>query len=85
MVFDAQKPIHPTIRKCLQHLDIIKADDKTKQIVYMYMETLLREKDLTFAMGHQLQENLNPGIHSETNRGIESVGFLFCIRKDYEF
>ncbi|MDQ0414658.1 MULTISPECIES: hypothetical protein [Mesobacillus] len=42
---DSQKAIHPTIRKCLQHLDVIQADDKTKQIVYMYMETLLRERD----------------------------------------
>ena len=47
MVFEAQKSIHPTIRKCLQHLDVIKADDKTKQVVYMYMETLLRERELT--------------------------------------
>lgn len=60
MVFDAQKPIHPTIRKCLQHLDIIKADDKTKQIVYMYMETLLREKDLTFALEQTTARELEP-------------------------
>lgn len=46
MGFDSQKPIHPTIRKCMQHLDVIKADDKTKQIVYMYMEALLRERDI---------------------------------------
>ncbi|HAQ06852.1 MAG TPA: hypothetical protein DCR24_04735 [Bacillus bacterium] len=47
MVFERQKSIHPTIRKCLQHLDVIKADDKTKQVVYMYMETLLRESCIT--------------------------------------
>lgn len=35
--------IHPTIKKCLKHLEILKADDKTKQIVYMYMETLHQE------------------------------------------
>lgn len=36
---------HPVISKCMQHLDIISADDKTKQLVYMYMECL--RKDLT--------------------------------------
>lgn len=35
--------VHPTIRKCLQHLDIIEADDKVKQIVYMYMQSLYKE------------------------------------------
>ncbi|WP_210364699.1 hypothetical protein [Bacillus sp. REN3] len=42
----SQMTVHPTIRKCLQHLDIIQADDQTKQIVYMYMETLLRERNV---------------------------------------
>ncbi|WP_156319869.1 hypothetical protein [Bacillus sp. FJAT-18017] len=37
------KQVHPTIRKCLQHLDILEADDKIKQIVYMYMESLQKE------------------------------------------
>ncbi|GAA0328312.1 hypothetical protein GCM10008967_18510 [Bacillus carboniphilus] len=36
--------LHPTIKKCLQHLDVLGADDKIKQIVYMYMEGL--KKDL---------------------------------------
>ncbi|WP_409304498.1 hypothetical protein [Peribacillus sp. SCS-155] len=35
--------IHPTIKRCLKHLNILGADDKTKQIVYMYMETLAKE------------------------------------------
>jgi hypothetical protein len=35
--------IHPTIKKCMKHLDVIQADDKTKQIVYMYMESLMKE------------------------------------------
>ncbi|WP_156424419.1 hypothetical protein [Bacillus sp. FJAT-27445] len=35
--------VHPIIRKCLQHLDIIEADDKVKQIVYMYMQSLYKE------------------------------------------
>lgn len=35
--------IHPTIRKCLKHLDVLGADPKLKQIVYMYMETLHQE------------------------------------------
>jgi hypothetical protein len=56
MVLDTQKPIHPTIRKCLQHLDVIKADDKTKQLVYMYMETLLRERDSELAV-QQISED----------------------------
>lgn len=58
MVFDTQKPIHPTIRKCLQHLDVIKADDKTKQLVYMYMETLLRERDSELAVQQISEEEL---------------------------
>jgi len=58
MVFDTQKSIHPTIRKCLQHLDIIKADDKTKQLVYMYMETLLRERDSELAVQQIIEEEL---------------------------
>ncbi|WP_026584523.1 hypothetical protein [Bacillus sp. J33] len=40
---EIKKGIHPTIKKCLQHLDILQANDKTKQIVYMYMESLLLE------------------------------------------
>ncbi|CAM4064025.1 hypothetical protein [Lederbergia lenta] len=31
---------HPVIRKCMQHLEVIEANDKTKQIVYMYMKTM---------------------------------------------
>jgi hypothetical protein len=58
MVFDTQKPIHPIIRKCLQHLDVIKADDKTKQLVYMYMETLLRERDSELAVQQISEEEL---------------------------
>lgn len=53
MEFHPQKSIHPTIRKCMKHLDVIQADDKTKQIVYMYMETLLRERDMIAASKEQ--------------------------------
>lgn len=34
---------HPVLRKCMQHLEIIDADDKTKQIVYMYLKTMDEE------------------------------------------
>ncbi|MFK4998244.1 hypothetical protein ACI2OX_15485 [Bacillus sp. N9] len=34
---------HPMIRKCLQHLEIINASDKEKQIVYMYMKAMDEE------------------------------------------
>lgn len=61
MGFESQKAIHPTIRKCLQHLDVIQADDKTKQIVYMYMETLLRERDAVIA---SKQEPIESQIHN---------------------
>lgn len=54
MGMNSQMAMHPTIRKCLQHLDVIQADDKTKQIVYMYMETLLRDKDMASASQHQI-------------------------------
>jgi|GEM_PF-2641174 len=43
MVMKTEMAIHPTIKKCLNHLSVIGADDRTKQIVYMYMETLIRE------------------------------------------
>lgn len=38
-----KQPIHPAFRKCMQHLDIIHANDKTKQIVYMYMKVMDEE------------------------------------------
>lgn len=60
MGFESQKTIHPTIRKCLQHLDVIQADDKTKQLVYMYMETLLRERDMTQSCQQQTIDNQIP-------------------------
>lgn len=60
MVFETEKSIHPTIRKCLQHLDVIKADDKTKQIVYMYMETLLRDMEVSLT-----QQDDNFQVHSQ--------------------
>ncbi|MBD8003758.1 hypothetical protein [Bacillus norwichensis] len=34
------RKMDPVIRKCMKHLEIIGADDKTRQIVYMYMKTL---------------------------------------------
>lgn len=35
--------VHPIIKKCLKHLDILETDIKTKQIVYMYLEHLFQE------------------------------------------
>ena len=44
MLKEKQPPdIHPIIKKCLTHLDVLGADVKLKQIVYMYMETLHKE------------------------------------------
>lgn len=43
----APADMHPIIRKCLTHLDILGADDKLKQIVYMYMESLHQDVDST--------------------------------------
>ncbi|MBS4198503.1 hypothetical protein KHA93_02430 [Bacillus sp. FJAT-49732] len=40
-----KKMIHPLVRKCMQHLDVIEANDKTKQIVYMYLKALDDEID----------------------------------------
>lgn len=42
---DAEKPSRKnlTIEKCLSHLDMLKADAKTKQIVYMYMAELYQK------------------------------------------
>ncbi|MBW8349619.1 hypothetical protein K0H71_09200 [Bacillus sp. IITD106] len=35
------KPLtHPLVRKCMRHLDVIEANDKTKQIVYMYLKAM---------------------------------------------
>ncbi|MDP4163384.1 MAG: hypothetical protein Q8906_04270 [Bacillota bacterium] len=62
MEISDKHPIHPTIRKCLQHLDIIEADEKTKQLVYMYMESLY--KDMT------KQIELETKDAPETNRHL---------------
>ena len=35
--------MHPTIKRCLTHLEVLGTDEKTRQIVYMYMETLKKE------------------------------------------
>ncbi|NGP43932.1 hypothetical protein G4V62_02815 [Bacillaceae bacterium SIJ1] len=32
-----------TMQQCSQHLDMLHVDNKVKQIVYMYMETLYRD------------------------------------------
>jgi len=45
----------------MQHLDVIQADDKTKQIVYMYMETLLRESNMAAVSE---QEPVESQIHN---------------------
>ncbi|RFU62061.1 hypothetical protein [Peribacillus glennii] len=39
----ADAKVHPAIERCLKHLHILGTDDKIRQIVYMYMETLARE------------------------------------------
>ncbi|TLS38199.1 hypothetical protein [Pseudalkalibacillus caeni] len=31
------------VDKCLKHLEVIEADNKVKQLVYMYMTNLYRE------------------------------------------
>lgn len=36
----SSKNEHQAVRKCMKHLEVIGADDKTRQIVYMYMKTL---------------------------------------------
>ncbi|WP_139194419.1 hypothetical protein [Bacillus sp. MUM 13] len=46
--------VHPTIRRCLQHLEVIGTDHKTRQLVYMYMETLCRE--LATGKSNQIKE-----------------------------
>lgn len=49
---EKNRSMNPVISKCLKHLEIIGADDKTRQIVYMYMKTmedeLSMEKDKEF-------------------------------------
>ncbi|WHY80293.1 hypothetical protein [Siminovitchia fortis] len=40
---EKNKSKNPVISKCMNHLEIIGADDKTRQIVYMYMKTLENE------------------------------------------
>ncbi|CEG29680.1 hypothetical protein [Bacillus sp. B-jedd] len=50
--------VHPTIRKCLQHLEIIEANDKVKQIVYMYMESLYKELN-----AQKDEESNNSGLY----------------------
>ncbi|WP_044337833.1 hypothetical protein [Rossellomorea aquimaris] len=32
--------MHPIIRKCIEHLTKINTDEKTRQIVYMYLKSL---------------------------------------------
>lgn len=39
--------MHPTIKRCLTHLEVLGTDDKTKQIVYMYLQTLFKELSLS--------------------------------------
>lgn len=39
--------MHPTIKRCLTHLEVLGTDDKTKQIVYMYLQTLYKEMSLS--------------------------------------
>lgn len=36
----SKKMTHPIVRKCMHHLDVIDANDKTKQIVYMYLKAM---------------------------------------------
>lgn len=39
--------MHPTIKRCLTHLEVLGTDDKTKQIVYMYLQILYKEMSLS--------------------------------------
>lgn len=52
--------MHPTIKKCLKHLEVLGAEDKTKQIVYMYMETLVQELSKEEASEQQLTVGTSP-------------------------
>ncbi|RST75146.1 hypothetical protein D4T97_007760 [Siminovitchia acidinfaciens] len=42
---EKSKSMNPVISKCMKHLEIIGADEKTRQIVYMYMKRM--EDELT--------------------------------------
>ncbi|VEF48778.1 Uncharacterised protein [Bacillus freudenreichii] len=42
---EKSKSMKPVISKCMKHLEIIGADEKTRQIVYMYMKRM--EDELT--------------------------------------
>lgn len=39
--------MHPTIKRCLTHIEVLGTDDKTKQIVYMYLQTLYKKLSLS--------------------------------------
>ncbi|MDQ0219946.1 hypothetical protein ELQ35_21875 [Peribacillus cavernae] len=46
-MLETDAKIHPTIKLCLKHLDVLGTDNKTRQIVYMYMESLVHEFSAT--------------------------------------
>lgn len=43
MINKPDAPKNKSIKKCLDHLDVLEVDTKTKQIVYMYLEKIYRE------------------------------------------
>ncbi|MFD1707307.1 hypothetical protein ACFSCZ_11250 [Siminovitchia sediminis] len=49
---DSKRSMNPVIHKCMKHLDVIGVDDKTKQIVYMYMKTLEDELKKEIELNH---------------------------------
>lgn len=50
---------HPAIRKCMKHLDIIGANDKTRQIVYMYMKSMDEEIERLKKQNLQVDQLIN--------------------------
>jgi hypothetical protein len=56
--------MHPTIKRCLKHLDILGTDDKTRQIVYMYMETLVQE----IAVSKQVNDSYTTADSDENDK-----------------
>ncbi|WP_157888225.1 hypothetical protein [Bacillus marinisedimentorum] len=50
-----KEKIHPTINRCMEHLKVLEVDNKVRQVVYMYMESLYRETE-------------NPPEEAEPNR-----------------
>ncbi|TLS36427.1 hypothetical protein [Pseudalkalibacillus caeni] len=52
-----------SVKKCMDHLDILGVDAKTKQIVYMYMECLYQE-----VKSNECNEFLTTDIQEKTSK-----------------